>query len=151
MDESIHGEIKAYIEVHHPALNPPIDRWRPRGTTRVRCTSWDLGKKASLHRGIVKAEPASPRSRRRTDRAFSTCHPPHSLEAEQGVIGGLLLDNNTWDLIADQLVERILPPRTSAYFPDHNCACREAIPFDIVTVHDALPRPCSLGGPGILG
>jgi replicative DNA helicase len=29
--------------------------------------------------------------------------PPHSVEAEQGVIGGLMLDNSTWDLIADVL------------------------------------------------
>lgn len=27
--------------------------------------------------------------------------PPHSIEAEQGVIGGLMLDNSAWDLIAD--------------------------------------------------
>ncbi|MGF0337399.1 DnaB-like helicase N-terminal domain-containing protein, partial [Ectopseudomonas toyotomiensis] len=27
--------------------------------------------------------------------------PPHSLEAEQSVLGGLMLDNATWDLIAD--------------------------------------------------
>ena len=29
--------------------------------------------------------------------------PPHSLEAEQAVLGGLLLDNSTWDSIADRL------------------------------------------------
>ncbi len=29
--------------------------------------------------------------------------PPHSVEAEQGVIGGLMLDNSAWDLIADML------------------------------------------------
>jgi replicative DNA helicase len=29
--------------------------------------------------------------------------PPHSLEAEQSVLGGLLLDNSTWDSIADRL------------------------------------------------
>ncbi len=29
--------------------------------------------------------------------------PPHSLEAEQAVLGGLLLDNSTWDAIADRL------------------------------------------------
>jgi replicative DNA helicase len=29
--------------------------------------------------------------------------PPHSIEAEQGVLGGLMLDNSTWDLIADEL------------------------------------------------
>ncbi|MNG10707.1 Replicative DNA helicase [compost metagenome] len=30
--------------------------------------------------------------------------PPYSLEAEQGVLGGLMLDNSTWDLLADRLI-----------------------------------------------
>lgn len=29
--------------------------------------------------------------------------PPHSIEAEQGVLGGLMLDNHAWELIADTL------------------------------------------------
>lgn len=29
--------------------------------------------------------------------------PPHSIEAEQGVLGGLLLDNRAWDLVADKV------------------------------------------------
>ena len=31
--------------------------------------------------------------------------PPHSVEAEQAVIGGLLLDNRAWENIADKLVD----------------------------------------------
>ena len=31
--------------------------------------------------------------------------PPHSIEAESSVLGGLLLDNNAWDRVADLLVE----------------------------------------------
>jgi replicative DNA helicase len=31
--------------------------------------------------------------------------PPHSQEAESSVLGGLLLDNNSWDKVADLLVE----------------------------------------------
>jgi hypothetical protein len=31
--------------------------------------------------------------------------PPHSLEAEQAVLGGLMLDNATWDQVADRLDE----------------------------------------------
>lgn len=31
--------------------------------------------------------------------------PPHSIEAEQGVLGGLMLDNEAWDLVGDQLQE----------------------------------------------
>ncbi|WP_407044334.1 DnaB-like helicase N-terminal domain-containing protein, partial [Enterococcus faecalis] len=29
--------------------------------------------------------------------------PPHSVEAEQGVLGGLMLDNAAWDIVGDQL------------------------------------------------
>ena len=32
--------------------------------------------------------------------------PPHSLEAEQSVIGGLMLDNRAWDEIADIINEQ---------------------------------------------
>ncbi|MCA3167367.1 MAG: hypothetical protein ING22_02280, partial [Burkholderiales bacterium] len=31
--------------------------------------------------------------------------PPHSLEAEQSVLGGLLLDNLAWDRVADVVHE----------------------------------------------
>ena len=30
--------------------------------------------------------------------------PPHSVEAEQAVLGALMLDNRAWDTIADRLV-----------------------------------------------
>ncbi|MBT8135897.1 MAG: replicative DNA helicase, partial [Gammaproteobacteria bacterium] len=29
--------------------------------------------------------------------------PPHSVEAEQAVLGGLMLDNRSWDTVADVL------------------------------------------------
>ena len=32
--------------------------------------------------------------------------PPHSIEAEQSVLGGLLLDNTAWDRISDLINER---------------------------------------------
>jgi replicative DNA helicase len=31
--------------------------------------------------------------------------PPHSIEAEQSVLGGLMLDNQAWDRIADLLAD----------------------------------------------
>jgi hypothetical protein len=31
--------------------------------------------------------------------------PPHSMEAEQSVLGGLLLDNAAWDLMSDSITE----------------------------------------------
>ena len=32
--------------------------------------------------------------------------PPHSIEAEQSVIGGLLLDNERWDTVAERVVSK---------------------------------------------
>ncbi|MGG6951986.1 UNVERIFIED_CONTAM: DnaB-like helicase N-terminal domain-containing protein, partial [Pseudomonas aeruginosa] len=29
--------------------------------------------------------------------------PPHSVEAEQAVLGGLMLDNAAWDIVGDHL------------------------------------------------
>ena len=31
--------------------------------------------------------------------------PPHSVEAEQSVLGGLMLDNNAWDRVAEKVVK----------------------------------------------
>ena len=42
--------------------------------------------------------------------------PPHSVEAEQAVLGGAMLDNNAWVQCAgDSERARLLPPAT----PDH--------------------------------
>jgi replicative DNA helicase len=68
--------------------------------------------------------------------------PPHSIEAEQAVLGGLMLDNQTWDQIADKIVER------DFYRQDHRSIFRaiESLadknqPFDVVTLSEWLePR-----------
>ena len=31
--------------------------------------------------------------------------PPHNLEAEHAVLGGVMLDNEAWEKVADRLVE----------------------------------------------
>ncbi|TSA38045.1 MAG: replicative DNA helicase, partial [Methylococcaceae bacterium] len=31
--------------------------------------------------------------------------PPHSIQAEQSVLGGLMLDNEVWDTVADKVSE----------------------------------------------
>lgn len=78
--------------------------------------------------------------------------PPQSIESEQGVLGGLLLDNNTWDLIADKV------EATDFFRHDHRLLFKtiagladKSIPFDIVTVHDALEDPDEAGGLAYLG
>jgi len=67
--------------------------------------------------------------------------PPHSVEAEQAVLGGLMLDNRMWDAIADRLVAN------DFYRRDHQLIF-EAIaelaargePFDAVTLSEWLER-----------
>jgi replicative DNA helicase len=63
--------------------------------------------------------------------------PPHSLEAEQSVIGGLMLDNSAWDEIADIINEQ------DFYRHDHALLLRAIAalaendqPYDVVTVSE---------------
>ena len=65
--------------------------------------------------------------------------PPHSLEAEQSVIGGLMLDNRAWDDIADIINEQ------DFYRHDHalilrsiNALAESEQPYDVVTVSEWL-------------
>jgi replicative DNA helicase len=65
--------------------------------------------------------------------------PPHSIEAEQSVLGGLLIDNSAWDRAADLLTE------SDFYRYEHRAifgAIRHLIdatkPADVITVHDQL-------------
>ncbi|MGA7180099.1 MAG: replicative DNA helicase [Thiobacillaceae bacterium] len=75
--------------------------------------------------------------------------PPHSVEAEQAVLGGLLLDNLAWDKIADLVNELDL------YRQDHRQILRaitrligENKPADVVTVAEALQSHGELEGVG---
>lgn len=81
--------------------------------------------------------------------------PPHSIEAEQAVLGGLMLDNQAWDKIADKIVEE------DFYRADHraifatvaNLAERNK-PFDVVTLSERLDSMGdleSVGGLAYLG
>lgn len=65
--------------------------------------------------------------------------PPHSIEAEQAVIGGLLLDNKAWDRIVDKItVEDFYRLDHRNIFQTIASLSRRDIPFDILTVADAL-------------
>jgi replicative DNA helicase len=75
--------------------------------------------------------------------------PPHSIEAEQSLLGGLLLDAVAWDNIADVVT------RDDFYRPDHQLIF-EAIaglvgggkPCDVVTVSQELERTGKLENAG---
>ncbi|MDN5843963.1 MAG: replicative DNA helicase [Alcaligenaceae bacterium] len=65
--------------------------------------------------------------------------PPHSIEAEQSVLGGLLLDNSAFDRIADVLVD------DDFYRFDHRLIWQHITrlvglsrPADVITVHESL-------------
>ena len=67
--------------------------------------------------------------------------PPHSIDAEQAVLGGLMLDNTAWDQIADVVTEN------DFYRRDHRLIFRaigelanQAIPCDAVTLSEWLER-----------
>ncbi|TCO76983.1 primary replicative DNA helicase [Plasticicumulans lactativorans] len=81
--------------------------------------------------------------------------PPHSVEAEQAVLGGLMLDNAAWDQIADRVSEE------DFYRGDHRLIFRaireladKGSPFDVVTLAEWLERNellADAGGMAYLG
>ena len=65
--------------------------------------------------------------------------PPHSIEAESSVLGGLLLDNGAWDRIGDLLTEG------DFYRYEHRLVFKAIAdlingtkPADVITVFEAL-------------
>ncbi|MES9904270.1 MAG: replicative DNA helicase [Sedimenticola sp.] len=67
--------------------------------------------------------------------------PPHSIQAEQSVLGGLMLDNSTWDQIADRVVEIDFYRREhQLVFRTIELLAERSQPFDVVTLSEALER-----------
>jgi replicative DNA helicase len=65
--------------------------------------------------------------------------PPHSIEAEQSVLGGLMLDNRAWDQVVDRLRD------SDFYRNEHRLIFRvmsrlldQSKPLDVLTVSEAL-------------
>jgi replicative DNA helicase len=81
--------------------------------------------------------------------------PPHSLQAEQSVIGGLMLDNHCWDVVAELVSEE------DFYRKDHRLIfgaianlAKQDEPFDVVTISEVLEKTADLdtvGGLAYLG
>lgn len=74
-----------------------------------------------------------------SDNVASYKLPPHSIEAEQAVLGGLMLDNNAWELIGDKVIE------DDFYREDHRLIFKALVelaeedkPRDVVTVGEWL-------------
>ncbi len=81
--------------------------------------------------------------------------PPQSIEAEQSVLGGLLLDNQSWDRIADIITADDFYRREHRLiFHAIAALCEESSPADVVTVSEWLERSGELvtaGGLAYLG
>jgi replicative DNA helicase len=81
--------------------------------------------------------------------------PPHSIEAEQSVLGGLMLDNRSWDKIADLIIE------SDFYRRDHQLIFRaiaelfeQSLPVDVITLaefHDKRGELNDVGEVAYLG
>ncbi|MCC6134724.1 MAG: replicative DNA helicase [Candidatus Contendobacter sp.] len=84
-------------------------------------------------------QPVYPFPQRKDPATEALRTPPHSQEAEQAVLGGLMVDNATWDLVADRLDEN------DFYRNDHRLIFRairrlaeQTKPLDLVTVAEWL-------------
>lgn len=65
--------------------------------------------------------------------------PPHSIEAEQSVLGGLMLDNKAWELVADKVAA------ADFYRHDHrlifkalSTLAERDMPLDVITLSETL-------------
>ncbi len=75
--------------------------------------------------------------------------PPHSIEAEQAVLGGLLINNNVWEHVSERVSE-------NDFYRKNHCAIFRAIsklddegqPYDIVTVAEWLDNRQQLDDAG---
>ncbi|AAO09841.1 replicative DNA helicase [Vibrio vulnificus CMCP6] len=67
--------------------------------------------------------------------------PPHSLEAEQSVLGGLLLDNERWDTVAERVVSKDFYSRPHRLIFDAiKSILEENKPLDLITLSEHLER-----------
>ena len=81
--------------------------------------------------------------------------PPHSIQAEQSVLGGLMLSNSSWDNVADRVVREDFYRREHQLIFDAVRVLADAQkPFDVVTLSEELERIGALdeaGGMSYIG
>jgi len=75
--------------------------------------------------------------------------PPQSIDAEQSVLGGLLLDNQRWDTIADKIsIDDFYRREHRLIFSAISALCHENSPADVVTVSERLEQTGDLDAAG---
>lgn len=71
--------------------------------------------------------------------------PPQSLEAEQAVLGGVLIDNDAWERVSERVVESDFFRKEHRYiFNAMDKLAGQSLPLDYLTVADALERAAKL-------
>ncbi|TKB51395.1 replicative DNA helicase [Ferrimonas sediminicola] len=75
--------------------------------------------------------------------------PPHSIEAEQSVLGGLMLNNDVFDQVAERVVKEDFYSRSHQYiFAAMSLLLEGGHPLDLVTVSEELSRQGELDNVG---
>ncbi|QDP00175.1 replicative DNA helicase [Thalassotalea sp. PS06] len=74
---------------------------------------------------------------------------PHSMEAEQSVLGGLLLDNEAWDNVAERVVSQDFYSRSHRIiFNTIGDLIEKGNPVDLITLSEALENQQQIGDVG---
>ena len=67
--------------------------------------------------------------------------PPHSFEAEQSVLGGLMLNNEAWDRVAERVAEHDFYSRPHRLiFAGMTRLSAQGLPIDLITLQEELER-----------
>ena len=67
--------------------------------------------------------------------------PPHSFEAEQSVLGGLMLDNEAWDRVAERVIDKDFYSRPHRLiFQAMTRLSNAGNPIDLITLQEELER-----------
>ena len=75
--------------------------------------------------------------------------PPHSLEAEQSVLGGLMLDNERWDNVAERVVANDFFSRPHRLiFTEMQRLLEMSKPIDLITLSESLEQKGELDSVG---
>jgi len=65
--------------------------------------------------------------------------PPHSIEAEQAVLGSLMLDNQRWDVVAEMITDRDFYSRHhQLIFSEMHTLVSRGTPIDLITLSESL-------------
>ncbi|CAA0082677.1 Replicative DNA helicase [BD1-7 clade bacterium] len=98
---------------------------------------------------MENAEPLSPPSQFEEELDLQTLLPPHSMEAEQAVIGGLLIANDRWDDVADLITsEDFYRKEHRQLFQAMVSLVESEHPIDVVTLADRLQTHDALESTG---